>query len=185
MLALPLAYIYARNVLVLSNRDTGQGDVCARSSTARAGNTIACCSSAAAAPTCCRRAGRHARWPANASSVPEYESARNAYPRGVRPRNSTTALYAFGPAVGRRPPDGSLDVGVNDDLNVIRFHAKEDDRRAHVPLVRAPVGRSSSAGSHPAARTLALWMSDGGRPAAAPAADVSLDSAAARSACCT
>jgi hypothetical protein len=66
-----------------------------------------------------------------------------------------------------------LDVGVNDDLNVNRFHAKEQtegrtirwSQRQSVVVVN-PI----SAGS----RTIALWMSNGGRPPAAPPADVTV-----------
>ena len=82
------------------------------------------------------------------------------------------SLYTFGPPVA---PSGAneLDIGVNDDLNVIRFHAKElsegrtirwSQDRSFIIVNRIDAGD----------RTLVLWMKDGGRPAAAPPADVTV-----------
>jgi len=104
--------------------------------------------------------------------VHEYDSPLNAYPRFVRQKEFNYTVYAFGPA-DRQPADAALDIGINDDLNVIRFHAKEvvdghtvrwTQRQSFVVLNRL----------RPGDRTLLLWMNNGGRPAAAPAADVSV-----------
>src|SRR5207245_11792375 len=56
--------------------------------------------------------------------VPEYDSPRNAYPRSVRHKEFDFSMYALGPPANAPPPQ-ELDIGINDDLNVIRFHAKE------------------------------------------------------------
>jgi len=172
VLALPLAYIYSRNVLVLSSPTPDKGMFSRFLESARGsydrvlflggGGTDLLSSRWSVTPV----TGERFR-------VPEYESARNAYPRGVRFKDFEYTLYAFGPASGEAI-DASLDVGVNDDLNVIRFHAKEktdgrtfrwSGRQSVIVINRVPAG----------ARTLALWISDGGRPAAAPPADVSID----------
>ena len=139
----------------------------------RARDTAACCSSAAAAPTCCRRAGASTPLASDRFQVPEYESARNAYPaRASRQKEFDYSVYAFGPPAAPAGA-GELDVGINDDLNVIRFHAKEltegrtfrwSQRQSFVIVNRIGAGD----------RTLALWMNDGGRPAAAPPADVTV-----------
>ncbi len=172
VLALPLAYIYSRNVLVLStpvpdktmfsrflDSTRGRYD---RVLFLGGGGTDLLSSRWSVTPV----AGERFR-------VPEYESARNAYPRAVMFKDFEYTLYAFGPPAAATT-DVSLDLGVNDDLNVIRFHAKEETegrtfrwsgRQSAIILSRLPAG----------ARTLSLWISDGGRPAAAPAADVSVD----------
>ncbi len=104
--------------------------------------------------------------------IPEYESAKNAYPRSVKRKEFEYSLYTFGPPVA---PTGAneIDIGVNDDLNVIRFHAKEltegrtirwSQERSFIIVNRIGAGD----------RTLALWMNDGGRPKAAPPADVTV-----------
>jgi hypothetical protein len=104
--------------------------------------------------------------------IPEYDSPKNAYPRFVRQKEFDYSLYAFTPPSGT-PPQPALDLGINDDLNVNRFHAKEEaggrtyrwsQRQSTIILDRIP----------PDARTIALWMSNGGRPAAAAPADVTV-----------
>ena len=171
VLALPLAYTYARNVLVLSNAApdklmfSGFLDQ-ARARYARVlflggGGTNLLSSRWSVAPVASDR-----------FQVPEYESAWNAYPRAVRQKEFDYSVYAFGPpAAAAGPVD--LDVGINDDLNVVRFHAKESSegrtfrwsqRQSFVIVDRIDAG----------ARTVTLWMNDGGRPAAAPAADVTV-----------
>ena len=113
--------------------------------------------------------------------IPEYESAQNAYPRSVKQKEFEYSVYAFGPPVGR-PAANELDVGVNDDLNVDPLSRQGGDRRTDDPLVAGAHRSSSSTGFGAGDRTLALWMNDGGRPAAAPPADVtvSLDDRGAR-----
>ena len=104
--------------------------------------------------------------------IPEYDAPRNAYPRFARRKEFDYSLYAFEPPAAA--PRSDLDVGINDDLNVLRFHAKErtegrtfrwTQQRSVVLIDRVP----------PGARTVALWMSNGGRPPAAPAAVVTVD----------
>ncbi len=99
--------------------------------------------------------------------VPEYESRRNGYPRNVRLKKFHFGVYRF-LKPGTEATAFALDVGYLDDLNVYRFHAKE--------LSDGIAFRWSRDTSYVAlphvekARTLTLWLSDGGRPGnAAPA----------------
>jgi hypothetical protein len=104
--------------------------------------------------------------------VPEYESVVNAFPRYVRRKEFDFGLYELLPAApGAGPFD--LDVGIRDDLHVVRFHAKEaadgrtmrwTQRQSFVSVPAFPAG----------AREVVVVMSAGGRPAAAPPADVTV-----------
>jgi len=169
--ATPLACIYARNVLVLASAAPDKPTFAAFLDRARdryrrvlflgGGGTDLLSSRWSVTPI-----------ESDGYQVPEYDSPVNAYPRFVRQKEFNYTVYEFGPA-DRQPADAALDIGINDDLNVIRFHAKEvvdghtvrwTQRQSFVVLNRL----------RPGDRTLLLWMNNGGRPAAAPAADVSV-----------
>jgi hypothetical protein len=168
--ALPLAYVYARNVLVLASAAPDKPTFAAFLEWARTryhrvlfmggGGTDLLSSKWSVEPIASER-----------FQVPEYESTRDRYPKGVRHKEFDYSIYAFAPARGARPFD--LDVGVNDDLNVIRFNAKEqtEGRTFRWSQDQSFVVVTSLSAEN---RTLALWMSNGGRPAAAPPADVTL-----------
>src|SRR5688572_28204099 len=68
-----------------------------------------------------------------------------------------------------------LEIGVKDDVNVVRFHAKERQSETGMTF-RWTRGLSYVLlqGIAPTARELTIWMSRGGRPATAPPADVSV-----------
>jgi hypothetical protein len=171
VLALPLAYIYARNVLVLSTPVPDKATFAAFLDRSReryrrvlflgGGGTDLLSSKWSVTPLASER-----------FQVPEYDAPRNAYPRFPRQKEFEYSVYVLGPPVGE-PPGRDLDVGINDDLNVIRFHAKEISEGR---TVRWSQGRSFLIVNRiePGDRTLALWMHDGGRPAAAPPADVTV-----------
>jgi hypothetical protein len=171
VLALPLAYTYARNVLVLSNAAPDKTMFAAFLRKAHdrygrvlflgGGGTDLLSSQWSVTPLSSER-----------FRVPEYQSARNAYPQSVEFKDFEYTLYAFGPA-GAGPAGAGLDIGVSDDLNVIRFHAKEQvdghtfrwsQRQSSIIVNRITASD----------RTVAIWMGDGGRPAAAPPADVTV-----------
>jgi hypothetical protein len=171
VLALPLAYIYARNVLVLATPVPDKATFAAfldqsRTRYARVlflggGGTDLLSSRWSVAAVASDR-----------FQVPEYESPHHAYPRLVERKEFDYSVYAFAPP-SPLAAETSLDVGINDDLNVVRFHAKEPTEgrtirwtqgRSFVILNRIDAG----------ARTLLLVMNDGGRPAAAPPADVTV-----------
>jgi hypothetical protein len=169
--ALPLSFIYARNVLTLSNARPDKVTFAAFLDQMHArydrvlflggGGTDLLSSRWSVAPVASER-----------FQVPEYDSPRNEYPRSIKHKEFDYSLYAFGPAPAE-PAPAVLDVGVNDDLNVNRFHAKEQtegrtirwSQRQSVVIVNPISGES---------RTVALWMSSGGRPASAPPADVTV-----------
>lgn len=103
--------------------------------------------------------------------VPEYESALNAYPRGVRRKEFDFGLYELLPGVAETESAFDLDVGSHDDLHVVRFHAKEEadgrpmrwsQRQSFVSVPVVP----------PDVREVIIVMSSGGRPATAAPADV-------------
>lgn len=105
--------------------------------------------------------------------VPEYESPLNAYPRTIRRKEFEFSVYEFTkpePAAARGG-EFDLDVGVNDDVHVLRFHAKEvaDGRtfRWSRPTSYVSVTTISAA-----SKELVLVLGDGGRPPAAPGARV-------------
>jgi hypothetical protein len=169
IVALPLAYIHGRNVLVLNTPRPDRRQFEAFVAWARgryenvyfagSGGSDLLSRSVAVAPVAADR-----------FPVPEYESAWNAYPTGPRQKKLDFTLYRFvdPPAV---PGPIRIDVGSFDDLNVLRFNAKEllDGRAfrwtndvSYVSIVRMGAR----------ATTLTLTMGDGGRPANAPRAAV-------------
>ena len=172
VLALPLAYIYARNVLVLSNPVPDKAAFAlfldwARSRYDRVlflggGGTDLLARAWSVEPVA-----------SDQFRVPEYETTPwHVFPRLVRQKEFEYGIYAFGPP---RPGDAApfdLDVGARDDLHVVRFHSREqsDGRTMRWTLptsyVTVPI--------HPGVRRITLWMSDGGRPAGAPPAQVAV-----------
>ena len=90
--------------------------------------------------------------------VPEYESLRNAYPTHVRQKEFDFGIYRFvdPQAPAERHP---FDVGTSDDLNVVRFHAKERNGDDSFRWTR-PVSYLSCSGS---IRARPRWHHDGER----------------------
>jgi hypothetical protein len=169
VLALPLAYIYARPVLVLNTPKPDKVVFAQFLAWARqhyravyflgGGGTDLLSRAIAVEPVASER-----------FQIPEYDSPRNAYPTRVRYKEFDFGLYRFA-----TPPAASggdvIDVGEDDDLQVVRFHAKERDARGSYRWTRN-VSYLSLVSIPPDARTLAIWMENGGRPPAAPPADV-------------
>jgi 4-amino-4-deoxy-L-arabinose transferase-like glycosyltransferase len=172
VLGLPLANIYARNVLLLATAAPDKAAFAAFLADAHAryqrvlflggGGSDLLSSRWSVTPIASER-----------FQVPEYESVWNAYPRSVNHKEFDYSLYVFGPPAAHDAPF-SLDVGINDDLDVIRFHAKE--KTSDGLTIRWTQRQSFLLLDHLRAgdRTLALWMSDGGRPPAAPPAVVQI-----------
>lgn len=170
VLALPLAYIYRRNVLVLARTNPNKRMFREFLSFARqryrriffvgAGGTELLSRSIAVEPV------RGERF-----QVPEYESEWNGYPRRVRFKEFDFAIYEFVP----RPDTGdgfTLDVGTADDLYVRRFLAKERHPTGFTFRWTRDESYVSILGTTPDQRQLTLWLDSGGRPAAAGPADV-------------
>ena len=121
---MPLAYIYARNVLVLDSpvpsKRLLEGFVhWARSRYDNVwflggGGTDLLTATVKAEPISSEK-----------FRVPEYATAENAYPVGVRQKEFDYGIYRLVPSdqPGKGPID--LQIGDKDDVNVVRFHAKE------------------------------------------------------------
>jgi hypothetical protein len=167
MLALPLAYIYAKPVLVLDSPKPDKLVFASFVDWARqhyrqvyflgGGGTDLLSSTVAVEPVASER-----------FQVPEYESRRNAYPTRVRYKEFDYGLYRFVKPNAMTGPL-TLDIGDKDDLYVVRFHAKERDRRGTFRWTQRQ-SYISIPSLNPAWHDLVLWMQNGGRPAkAAPA----------------
>jgi hypothetical protein len=173
--AMPLAYIYARNVLVLSSARPDKitlAEFLTWASTryralyfVGAGGSDLLSYSYGLEPVASDR-----------FQVPEYESALNGYPRGPRRKEFEYGIYRVGPAAPRGSDPFDLDVGTDDNLHVLRFHASEkvDGRTFRWTGPQSFVSVTSVPAD---SRELILVAGDGGRPAAAPAAiiDVFMD----------
>jgi hypothetical protein len=179
--ALPMAYIYARNVLVLNsprpdNFAFGEFLKWARTQYDKVyfmggGGTELLSRTVGVKPVASER-----------FQIPEWQSAYNALPRGVRRKEFDYSVYrllsgeeaAEAAAIGT--PDGKptidLDIGFEDDLNVVRFHAKERDGRGTTFRWSRDRSYVSLLGIRPESRTLELVLSDGSRPGKVPPAKV-------------
>ncbi|MDP6579011.1 MAG: glycosyltransferase family 39 protein [Vicinamibacterales bacterium] len=162
VLALPLAYTYARNVLVLSESRPdrvafGEYLTWARTQYREiyfmgGGGTDLLSPSMTIEPIGSDR-----------FQVPEYESLWNTYPGAVSRKEFDYGIYRFGGSLGA---DGTfaLDLGTMDDLHVVDFHAKERSAsdvtfrwsrdESHVVILNTSAD----------AQTLTIWMDDAGRP---------------------
>lgn len=172
VLALPLAYIYARNVLVLNSPRPDKRDVAAFVEWARTKYTRVLFLGGAGTDLLSHRYGLQAI-SSQRFQVPEYEATVNAYPHRARQKEFDFGTYAF---TDPRPRDGlwfDLDVGVQDELHVLRFHAKEQTRDTTFRWTHATSYISVTV-IHDSSREVTLWMNDGGRPASVAPADVSV-----------
>jgi hypothetical protein len=169
VLALPLAYAFDSNVLVLSTPRPDRRIFRDFLSWARSryrnvyfvgsGGTDLLSRAIAVVPVSTER-----------FRVPEYESVWNGYPRTAQQKEFDFSIYRFvdPPA---EPVPFDLKVGTEDDLYVVRFHAKE---RPHNQSYRWTTESSyvTILGLTDRSTTLTLWMDDGGRPVSAGAATV-------------
>jgi hypothetical protein len=160
--ALPLAYIYARNVLVLNSAAPDQPAFTAFHAWALTRFERLYFLGGGGTALLSRRSGA-----SYVTSVrfeaPEYASTFNAYPTTVRRKKFDYGLYALAP---ERDDEGmwfDLDVGFRDDVHLVRFHAKEvasgrtmrwSQDQSFVSVTTIPA----------AARHVELTMSSGGRP---------------------
>jgi hypothetical protein len=173
VLALPLAYIYARNVLVLANPVPDKTLFREFLTWADAQYDRVLFLGGGGTDLLSRK------WSAVSLAsdrfrVPEYETTRwHSFPRSVREKEFDYGVYQLGPAVPSDDLSFDLDVGLRDDLHVVRFHAKEETegrwmrwtgRSSWVTIMPVPSGSG----------TVTLWMSDGGRPPAVEPARVTV-----------
>ena len=107
-----------------------------------------------------------------AFSIPEYESALNAYPKAVRQKKFALNIYTLGRA-DRVMPVTDVDVGGYDDVRVLRMFAREHSDGVSYRWVRN-MSYVSLLGIDPSMRSVVLRMSNGGRPAQAGEARVTV-----------
>jgi hypothetical protein len=172
VLALPLAYIYARNVLVLNQVRPDKSTFAAFLDWARAryhrvlfiggGGTDLLSHRYGVRPLASER-----------FQVPEYDAPFDAFPRFVRQKEFDYGVYEFTPPEAVEGLWFDLDVGVRDDLHVVRFHAKEASE-GHTFRWTGATSYVSITVIRPSSREVTLWMSDGGRPPTVDPADVSV-----------
>ena len=169
--ALPLAYVYDRNVLVLDD-DTPDPEPLARFlgwARGRHPRTFFI-----GGGTRLLSARTRAEPVADVlSRIRFYDRAYNAYPQGVDQWEIDYGVYELrDERVERAAVD--LDIGARDHLYVRDMHGRSIDNRG--VTYRWTTGRSLVwvAGTLPGARTLTLRLSNGGRPPAAEEARVSV-----------
>jgi hypothetical protein len=172
VLGLPLAYIYSRNVLLLRSRVPDKSSFASFLDWAHLRYSRVLFMGGGGTELLSRRwdvrpvAGERFQ-------VPEYEASRYTLPRTVRRKEFDYSLYEFVPPRAGVPATTDIDVGTEDDLHVLRFHAKEVTNGRSFRWTRDTSYVSLS--SLPAScREVTLWMDDGGRPARAPRADVTV-----------
>jgi hypothetical protein len=172
VLALPLAYVYARNVLVLSSPAPPKDEFRGFLSWAlqRYKRVFFMGGGGGGTELLSRSVGVKAII-GERFQVPEYEPARNAYPRGPLQKEFDLSVYEFLPESGTSE-DFSLDVGEADDLYVRRFFAKERTSSGVSVRWTRDVSFVSAVGLRASNRQVTLWMDSGGRPDAAPPATV-------------
>ncbi len=172
VLATPLAYVYARQVLLLNSPRPGKPAFAAFLEWARTRYRRVLFIGGGGTDLLSHRYGVQAI-ASERFGVPEYDSPLNAYPRFVRRKDFDYGLYAFTPP---EPVDArwfDLDVGILDDLHVLRFHAKEESEGRTIRWTRATSYVSVTV-MRPSSREVTLWMNDGGRSRVAPPAEVTV-----------
>jgi hypothetical protein len=176
VLALPLAYVYARNVLVLN---TPRPDPIVFREFLRWARTqyeqiyfLGGGGTDLLTRTIGIESVTSARF-----HVPQWESPVNALPRGVGRKAFDLSVYRFVDAVAANGNGAVLDIGSQDDVNVVRFHMKERDGRGVTYRWTQDASYVSLVGVRPESRSLVLVMNDGHRPRNLPPArvEVSLD----------
>ena len=172
VLAVPLAYVYARNVLVLYSPRPDKAVFAEFLAWARTRYRRVLFMGGGSTDLLSHRYGVTAI-ASDRFQVPEYDAPMNRYPLFVRQKEFEYSVYEF---TDPKPDDGrpfDLDVGRGDDLHVLRFHAKEESEGHTFRWTRA-VSYLSVTVIRPGSREVTLWMSDGGRPRSAPPAEVTV-----------
>jgi hypothetical protein len=172
LFALPLAYVYARHVLVLNSARPDKPTFAAFLEWAHMRYRRVLFLGGGGTDLLSHRYGVQ---PLSSErfQVPEYDAPHDAYPRFVRQKEFDFGLYAFTSASPREGQWFALDVGLRDDLHVLRFHAKEVSEGRTFRWTRATSYIAVTV-LHPSAREVTLWMNDGGRPSGGVPADVSV-----------
>jgi hypothetical protein len=172
VLALPLAYIYARNVLVLHSPRPDKAVLAQFLEWARTRYRRILFMGGGSTDLLSHRYGVRPL-ASDRFQVPEFDAPMNGYPQGVRQKEFEYGLYEF---TAPQPAEGlwfDLDIGDADDLHVLRFHAREKTAGRTFRWTRA-TSYVSVTNIPPTSREVSVWMDDGGRPGGVPAAEVSV-----------
>jgi hypothetical protein len=163
VLALPLAYIYARNVLVLNTPRPDKVAFAGFLDWARGRYRDVFFLGGGGTDLLSRRIGVETVG-GDRFQIPEYDSPLNAYPSGVRQKEFDFSISRFVPP---HAGDGTfaLDVGTDDDLLVVRFHAKERQPDSGMTYRwTRDASYVTILGMQADTQVLTVWMGDGGRP---------------------
>jgi hypothetical protein len=172
VLALPIAYVYARNVLVLNSPRPDKSQFAAFLDWARTRYRRVLFVGGGGTDLLSHRYGVE---PLDSQrfQVPEYDAPLDAYPRFVRRKEFDFGVYAFTPPQSRDGLWFDLDVGTRDDLHVLRFLAKETTGDRTFRWTR-PTSYVSITVVQPTSHEVTVWMSNGGRPPSVDPADVAI-----------
>jgi len=170
VLALPLAYIHARNVLVLNTPKPNKQAFAGFLEDARRRYDAIYFLGGGGTDLLSKRIGVEAV-ASERFQIPEYESLRNAYPTRSRMKEFDYGLYRFSTRAADLPWF-TLDLGTMDDLHVVRFHAKERNAAGRSFRWTRELSYVSVLGITPESTALTLWMENGGRPQQLPACEV-------------
>ena len=172
ILAMPLAYIYARNVLVLSTPKPDKAVFAAFLDSARTRYTRVLFMGGGGTDLVSPAWDTHPI-ASERFAIPEYETTTDRLPRFAKTKEFDYSIYELTPPGDAPTGPLDLDVGTNDDLYVVRFHSKEqtEGRSIRWTRDRSLVATRALA---PTSHEVILTMSDGGRPAAAPTALVTV-----------
>ncbi len=170
VLALPLANIYARQVLLLNSPRPDKPAFAAFLEWARTRYRRVLFIGSGGTDLLSHRYGVEAL-ASERFQVPEYDSPLDTYPRFVRAKEFDYGIYAFTPPAPQAEGGFGLDVGLRDDLHVLRFYAKEQAAGRTIRWTRA-TSYVAVTTLRASARQVTLVMNNGGRPAGAGLATV-------------
>jgi hypothetical protein len=171
VLATPLAYIYARNVLLLHSPKPDKPTFGAFVDWARTKYARVLFLGSGGSDVLSHRYSLEAV-ASDRFQVPEFETTRDRLPRAARRKEFDYGLYRFAPPAPREGRRFDLDVGFGDDLHVVRFHAKEQDSGGTTYRWTGRLSFVTVSVIHADARQVTIWMNNGGRPPTSLPADV-------------
>jgi hypothetical protein len=172
VLALPLAYIYSKRVLVLDSAAPAKRTLENFVSWAETTYERVLFLGGGGTDLLSRHLSAQLLG-ADRFQVKEYDARVNEYPHGVRRKDLEFGLYRLTrDDPSPRGPVGFA-IGKDDDLNVVRFHARERQSDMEYRW-SGPQSFILLLGIPADARQIGLWMSNGGRPPQSPPATVEI-----------
>jgi len=171
VMALPLAYIYAKNVLVLATDEPKPADALALYDwAAKRYRRVLYMGSGGA--RLLNRAIDYTFIRSETIGVPEFDRSWDYVPSSARKKSFVFSLFQLVP-LAALPAESHVDVGDRDELAVTRFHTRErnGERRFRWTTTHSIV-RLRLPATTPT--QIVVWMGNGGRPATVPAARVAV-----------